>query len=1010
MPCLDENTIAQYVASSLSGDAREAVEEHLDSCPECLTMACEAARSSDFVNASTLADSSSPGRGRALQSIQPKRGDEVGRYTLLEMVGHGAMGAVYAAHDPKLDRKVALKVVRSDRLEMPEAHERLSREARAMAKLAHANVVRVYDTGEVEAGVFIAMELVDGVTMTQWLSERPRSWQEIVGVFLSAGRGLSAAHAAKIVHRDFKPDNVLIDRSGRVVVTDFGLAVASHGIDSSRDGRGASVDGFPLDVSLTRTGALVGTPRFMSPEQHDGRALDARTDQFSFAVSLYHALYGEWPFDGQSLAELRDAITSGHVRAGVAAKGAPPAVGKVLLRALRADPKERYPNMDALIADLQQASLPRSRRARLLGLLAAAVVVVGALAAVAVVRARQHTTSAPAAPASTVSPATARAGARDQVLILGIENRSGDPRLDGVVEAVLYEALYASTRLDSTYYGAARIARDLTPDAGAVDERLGRALAGRDHVTVFVLRGGLVVGDGGALILSIEVRDAVSGATAFHAHETGATASDVAAAAVRLSRDVRTALGESPSDVSANAVTLTGSIAAAHEWALGREAFAAGDSRRAIEHLRPALQADPQFALARSNLGLSLLNSGQDAPAATEMATALRDGDQLGPRRRLGVLGDYYAALGQYAKAIAAYEQLLSAWPGDRGAENSLTAAAGDGGDWPLALQLARRTVSEHPEVVSAHDNLLQIEIATGALGDAVQEGEDVFRSFPHPPPNAFVLTALGQALFGQADHARKTLDDLSAIDAKTADETRADFAFAEGRLDDAAALLQPLIEQARSGGDVARTAVLQGALAEVLLRKGDKRGAAAAALMAKDGVEGIRHEDSLARVLIATGQSKAALEVMSSWTSHPGTLWTLVAKVAQGDQRRAADDPRGAITAYLDALRVQDLWIVHERLAQAYLAAGAWQDAQREFSVCVARRGEGAVWDLPSLHLVPGVYYGLARAEEGLHSPEAPAAYQAFLALEPTAQHDPLADDARRRSAVPRDIFTVRP
>ncbi|MGH2898506.1 MAG: serine/threonine-protein kinase, partial [Solirubrobacteraceae bacterium] len=202
------------------------------------------------------------------------------------MLGSGGMGVVYVAHDPELNRKVALKVLRADGSEaMERFHDLLLREGQAMAQLAHPNVVTVFDVGGVDQRVFIAMELVEGLTLSRWLAAERRAPSEIVATFVAAGHGLAAAHAAGLIHRDFKPDNVLIGNDGRVRVTDFGLARQAHGVEA----------GTAHDAAEARPGTgaphtgLAGTPAYMAPEQFHGRAADARADQFSFAVALYEA-------------------------------------------------------------------------------------------------------------------------------------------------------------------------------------------------------------------------------------------------------------------------------------------------------------------------------------------------------------------------------------------------------------------------------------------------------------------------------------------------------------------------------------------------------------------------------------------------------------------------------------------------------------------------------------------------------------------------------------------------
>jgi tetratricopeptide (TPR) repeat protein/tRNA A-37 threonylcarbamoyl transferase component Bud32 len=297
------------------------------------------------------------------------RGTSLGRYLVLDPLGQGGMGVVYAAFDPELDRRVAIKLLRSD-LGSAErrtiSHQRMVREAQAMARLSHPNVIPVYDVGTAGERLFVAMELVDGGTLTEWLRGQTRSWRDVLEVYIQAGRGLAAAHAAGLVHRDFKPDNVLIGRDGRPRVTDFGLARA---IDSAEAPAPASGDrhvdassSSSLHQPLTRQDTMMGTPGYMSPEQVFAEAIDARTDQFSFCASLYEGLYRERPFDGVDLEKMVEAVERGEVRPAPADSPVPAWLRKALVRGLAFDPAQRWPSMDALLHALQRD--PRVRRRR----------------------------------------------------------------------------------------------------------------------------------------------------------------------------------------------------------------------------------------------------------------------------------------------------------------------------------------------------------------------------------------------------------------------------------------------------------------------------------------------------------------------------------------------------------------------------------------------------------------------------------------------------------------------
>ena len=285
------------------------------------------------------------------------------------------MGVVYAAYDPKLDRKVALKFLNRPDPQHGEWN-RLLREAQAMARLAHPNVAVAYDVGTSQGHVFLAMELVDGVDLRSWLQARTRTVPEILAVFSAAGQGLAAAHASGIVHRDFKPANVLVNKSGRSRVTDFGLSRSIYLGDvappaDGEDGAAGTPDSIrtPLNARFTFTGAVLGTPSFMSPEQHEGKEADARSDQFSFCVALYEALHGVRPFAGETLAEIRESILAR--RFAPTSSRVPAWLNAAVVRGLSASPADRWPSMAALLDRARGRSEQEARRQRWLRLAAA---------------------------------------------------------------------------------------------------------------------------------------------------------------------------------------------------------------------------------------------------------------------------------------------------------------------------------------------------------------------------------------------------------------------------------------------------------------------------------------------------------------------------------------------------------------------------------------------------------------------------------------------------------------
>ncbi|MEO8551044.1 MAG: serine/threonine-protein kinase [Kofleriaceae bacterium] len=295
----------------------------------------------------------------------------LGRYRLERVLGVGGMGVVHAGFDLDLERKVAIKVLHGEPAHGSRA--RLLREARAMARLDHPNVVKIYEVDSIEGIDFVVMELVGGGSLGEWLRGAPRPTAEIVEAFVAAGRGLAAAHAAGMVHRDFKPQNVLRAKAGTIKVGDFGLARDTDEATETAPDR--STAALKLG-NVTQTGAFVGTPAYMAPEQWAATTISPATDQFAFCVALWEALVGERPFRGATSEALRASIEAGQAVRDAAKL--PPRLRGPILRGLSPDPAHRFATMDALLAAL----VPRSRAKLVIG--GAIALVVAAVIGVAV--------------------------------------------------------------------------------------------------------------------------------------------------------------------------------------------------------------------------------------------------------------------------------------------------------------------------------------------------------------------------------------------------------------------------------------------------------------------------------------------------------------------------------------------------------------------------------------------------------------------------------------------------
>jgi serine/threonine protein kinase len=403
--CPDENQILAMVEHSLEPVAFGVIEAHIDGCAQCRrTVAALVKRGGDGHDAHAAAP--------------PAIGD---RYDIERELGRGGMGTVYLAKDRSLGRDVALKLHLAG-----SGHERLHREAIAMAKLAHPNVVTVFEVGSLDDRLYVAMEYVQGGTLRAWLAAEKRAWHEVVRLLIEVGGGLAAAHAAGLVHRDFKPENVLVGEDGRPRVGDFGLArvrgqmpalpaapgskpgprphvhvgasgsapraTAVAASAASRDALGSDPTlavGSAEDAPLTRTGALMGTPAYMAPEQLASAEIDARCDQFAFCVVAWECLYGARPFAGKSVVELALAIERREL-ASPARTDVPDRIRKVLVRGLATDPESRYADMPALLTALRAAAKPRTRRWIIASATAAVALAAGGFAATGAIRSHRE--------------------------------------------------------------------------------------------------------------------------------------------------------------------------------------------------------------------------------------------------------------------------------------------------------------------------------------------------------------------------------------------------------------------------------------------------------------------------------------------------------------------------------------------------------------------------------------------------------------------------------------------
>ncbi|MBK7194209.1 MAG: serine/threonine protein kinase [Myxococcales bacterium] len=882
----------------------------------------------------------------------PTRGAAVGRFLVLDELGAGGMGVVVRAYDPDLDRRVAIKLLRVDRGGDAEASVRMVREAQAMARLAHPHVVPVYEVGSWQGRGFVVMELVDGVTLTAWLTAARRDWREVVAMFVGAGDGLAAAHAARLVHRDFKPENVLVGRDGRARVTDFGLVGLRHDGDIEAPGDEDA-------AALTLTGALVGTPRYMAPEQHRREPATPRSDQFAFCVALWQALYGAPPFAGDSYRELARNVLAG-TRAAVPRDAAVPAhVRRALDRGLALDPAQRFADMPALLAELRfDPDAAKRRRGRL-----AAGVGVVLLSAATLALAWPRAPTAPPPPALALlcrGAADELAEAWDDAARarLGTALRGAGPRGAQVWAAVepqldAYAAAWVEMRTDACEATRLRGEQSeplLDLRVACLDRRRDelRALVAElvplgpsdpDRVAQAVPRltglGGCA--DVAALTAPVPpptdpaVRARVDEFTTQLARlkaraDTGQYA-EVAAEGAPLLATLQE-LGYLPR--YAEACLLVGE-ARAQAGDLDGARAALADATWAAEAARHDAVAARAWTVLTFVAGFSAGDAAAGAVAARRADAAVRRlGDPAEPRGRLELnLGAIAYGSGDVDGAIAHWERALALWTAANGANhpdlarvhNNLGAAYGDRGDharaiaaYDHALAIWEPTLGDgHPLVGIVLQNLAAEQMTAGGLDGARAVGERALAiterrlGVGHAQVAVALKTTSAVAIAqGRLDDAARELERAREIDrAHGGDQPwtlikLADVRRAQGRLRLARELAGAALAAVRAGDVVGaqhvHVGIVLGVLAEIEL---DAGAAALAARLAEDAIADLEKNlgeraQQLAQPLAVLGRARIARRA-ATWRAP---LDRALALLGAGDPLRRAEIERAIAAA----------------------------------------------------------------------------------------------------------------
>ncbi len=916
------------------------------------------------------------------------------RYEVLELLGQGGMGAVYKAQDRELGRAVAIKTIRTDLADNPLVLQRFKQEIIVARQVTHKNVIRIYDFCE-DAGLrFITMEYIQGEDLNKYVTRCGKlPIHEAVEIMLQVSRALEAAHGEGVVHRDLKPQNIIRQTNGRILVMDFGLA---HSAETE---------------SLTVAGTLLGTMRYMSPEQAQGRELDPRSDLFTLGIIFYELLTNKGPYEADSaIASLVKRSQQRAVPPMEVDPSIPPVLSDMVRRCLEPLPADRYQSAAEIVRDLEAwrggastfVQLPSSAAVRLeptspravsrgtIGIVAACVVIAILLA----VGRMWHVHPTSVAPNKPIT-----------VLIADFSNKTSDSVFEETLEPALGVAMEGASFISSYSRNQAhKIGAQIRPGSTAIDDSLAQLIAAREGINLVL--SGSIESSGSQYLLKVKAVDATDGHQV--AIET-AQVSDkggVLPAVTSIADKLRKDLGDQHINTSLENETYTASsLEAAHEYAQGQlAAQQSGKYDEAIGHYEKAIKLDPSMGRAYAGLAVVYQNEGKRDLAEENYKLALQRMDRMTDREKYRTRGGYYLTARKPQRAFEEMTALVKEYPSDSVGIANLALAYFYRRDMNAALEYGRKSIEIFPKNVPQRNNVGLYAMYAGQFEDAIKEQQAVLDLNP-TYPTAFVGMGLSQLALDQPDAATDTFKKMAALDARSASIAHlalADVALYQGRATQAIAILTPAIATDLSAGDKGAAALKHIAMGDALLSLGKSPQASteaqAAVSLSNDDAVVI----SAARIFLAAGKIEDAGKIAKTLSARLEADPQAYAKVIEGEIFLKTGKAGDAVRSFQEAQKISDTWLGHFDLGRAYVEAKAYPEADAQFEICTKRRGEVTALFLdesPTFHLYPPVLYYRGRAQEGLGSPNASQSYKAFLAIKEKGDPDQMIQDARKRA-----------
>ncbi len=930
------------------------------------------------------------------------------------MLGEGGMGAVYKAKDIELGRVIALKVIRPELASNPEILQRFKQELILARQITDRNVIRIFDLGEAEGTKFITMEYVEGESLYQILRREGKiPVPEAVNIMRQMLSGLNAAHQEGVIHRDLKPGNIMRDAQGRVVVMDFGLARSLEG------------DG------MTRTGTMMGTMEYMSPEQAQAKELDARSDIFTVGLICYEMLTGKMPFHADSVvASLLRRMQERAVPPSDWDGTIPQPVSELVSMCLERDPDQRWQNAQEIIDRIDEIggrrppstmtgrppissnSVPVSPSSHPASLSSPVAIpsaqqrskrriwfdMVLAVVAVASITVALYDRRQPKATPGSHAPVS--------VLIADFQNNTSDSLFDGTLEPMLNVALEGASFINGYNRGNARqLAEKLPNPTSKLDEQAARLVAVSQGVSAIVT-GALSLRSNGYR-LSVEAIDAVTGKTLATADITAPNKDDLLLDIPKLAAPIRKALGDTTPE-SVQLAATQGSFAASnveavHLYSIGMDQQFSGKWQDALQSFSKAAQLDPNFARAYAGMAAAAGNLGQMQDAEKYAKLAIEHLDRLTERERYRVRGQFYIRTENWQKCVDEFSQLVKQYPADNIGYSNLAACYARLLNMPKAMEEAKQGLQLAPKDVLALMNYSLYSCYATDFQSCADGAQRVLQINP-AYEEAFLVSAyaeLGQNQLSQAAETYHKLEKVSTWGASLAASGLGDLALYQGKFREGAQILEKgaAADLAVKKPDAAADKFLMLSYANLL--RGDKASAIASAERALANSQSVKTRFLAARAFVEAGEAARAKKLADSLGSELQAEPQAYAKLILGDAALKERNPRPAIQLFNDAKGLMDSWLAHFDLGRAYLDAGAFTEADSEFDRCISRRGEALelfMDDVPTYSYLPPVYYDQGRDREGLKSPGFADSYRTYLSIRGTSTEDPLVTELRSR------------